>query len=443
MSTPAPFSPYLEALSRGDGTLPGAALPWLGRLRRAAQEIFAAQGLPTLRTEAWRYTPLRDWPAQGYDGSGAPPRIGLDQMPALLPAEAVAARLVFVNGRFRPDLSRREGLPEGVGLWSLGEALTQIPALLEAHLGQRAGCAGHPFLALNTAALSDGAVLHLAANREVALPVELLFLTVTEAGSESAPPLWQPRILVVAEHHSAVTLVETHQGWGEGNGFSNVAVEAVVEAGACLRHVKSQNEAANTLHIAHTAVTVRRDATYDHFALTRGARLSRHEVRVDLVEPGATAAVNGAYLLRGRQVGDTTSLITHQASHGTSTQLCKGVIDDAARGVFQGRIVVQPGAQKTNGQQINRALLLSATAEVDSKPELEIHADDVKCSHGATVGELADEALFYLRARGIDLETARSLLIAAFIGEAVDTVADDTIRAALSRMVENGLGRCG
>ena len=229
-------------------------------------------------------------------------------------------------------------------------------------------------------------------------------------------------------------MIEHHVGLGIGATFANHVAEAYVGEGAILRHYKVQREGAEAFHLSNSVAKVGKDACYDNFILTTGARLARNEVRVAL-GLGSSCNVNGAYMIGGHQHCDTTTVIEHREPHCTSREVYKGVIDDTARAVFQGKILVRHGAQKTDGYQQNRALLLSDTAEIDAKPELEIYADDVKCSHGATAGELDDEALFYLRARGIDKETARGLLIGAFLAEALEEIPEESVREAFQGII--------
>ncbi|WP_114395121.1 Fe-S cluster assembly protein SufD [Oleisolibacter albus] len=417
-ASPLPFAPFQQA------ALPGADLPWLADLRRAGRDRFAALGLPTPRNEAWKFTTLR--PLEKLSFAPVPadaPAVPVDAIPAVA---ADSHRLVFVDGRFRPDLSRRQGLPAGVTLLSLGEALSTVPAQVEAMLGRTAAVDGHALLALNAAYLADGVLLHVAKGVTVDRPIELVFLAA--GGSADAPLAWHPRLLLALEDNAEATLVEQHLGRDGAVYLSNVAAEVVAGPGARLHHYKLQEEGRDAFHLATLTTRLGRDATYDSFVLNLGARLARHEARSLLDGTGITCRVSGAYAIAGSQHSDITTLIDHAHPHCTSREVVKGVIGGQGRAVFQGKIIVRPDAQKTDGYQLNRALLLSDTAEIDSKPELEIYADDVKCSHGATAGELDDDQLFYLRARGLPLEQARALLVAAFLDEAVDEVVSEPVR---------------
>jgi len=419
--------PYIDQFQAVRATLPGQGLPWLAEMRAAGLDRFVKAGFPTSRQEAWKYTSLRPLEKLAFTPT---PILA----PAALPGDALGHlasgghRVVFVNGRFRPDLSDTGSLPTGVVLESLAGALERNPDLVADQLGRTAALDGHPLLALNMAFLADGVMLHLPKGVSLDQPVELLFIA-TPAGT---PPgnqmVWHPRILVEAEPNAHATIVERHLSLGGGTYFANVATEVVVGQGASLRHYKLQAESLDAFHLATWTARLGRDSRYETFLLNTGAKLSRNEVRSMLDDTGVEFHIGGAYAVRGSQHTDLTSLIDHAKPHGTSREVVKGVIDDRARAVFQGKIVVRPGAQKTDGHQLNRALLLSDTAEIDAKPELEIYADDVKCSHGATAGELDDDQLFYLRARGLPLDKARGLLIEAFLDECLDEISHDGVR---------------
>ncbi|MFM2041987.1 MAG: FeS assembly protein SufD [Pseudomonadota bacterium] len=429
----APVQSFIDQFAAVAPTLPGAGLPWLAELRAAGIDRFAKTGLPTRKVEAWKFTSLRPLEKLAPALAEAPANAAMaaitaGAVPALL---ADAHRLVFVNGRFDPTLSAIGALPDGVVLDSLAAALARDPELVAENLGRTATLDGHPLLALNIAFLGDGLVLDLPRGVTLDRPVEVVFLTLPGA----TPSAHYPRILVVAEENSAATLVEQHVALGDGGYYTNAAAEIVVGRNARIRHYKHQADSLAAIHTAVVTTHVHRDAVYESFSLNTGAALCRHEARTILDGTGANCHVSGAYAVRGTQHTDFTSFIDHAKPHGTSRQVVKGVIDGEARAVFQGKIVVRPDAQKTDGHQLNRALLLSDTAEINAKPELEIYADDVKCSHGATAGELDDAQLFYLRARGIPLEVARGLLIAAFLDEAMEEIGDEAVRAAFQTRI--------
>jgi Fe-S cluster assembly protein SufD len=331
--------------------------------------------------------------------------------------------LVFINGRFNAAQSSIGALPEGVILASLADTLNAQPALLESHLGKTVEIARKPMAALNTAWIEDGLALIVPRGAAVPGNIEILFI------ANGDTPVAHPRLLVSLGDNAEATLIERHLG-GAAGGFTNQVAEIALGQGANLRHYILHAEPGASMAVETVVATVGRDAHYRSFALNAGGGLVRREVEVALKDTGATAQVDGAYLVDGERHSDTTILIDHQAAHCSSRQTQKGVIDDDGRAVFQGKILVRPDAQKTDGYQLSQTLLLSPRAEIDVKPELEIHADDVKCSHGATVGRLDADALFFLRARGIPEAEARALLIQGFIGGALDEIDRDDVREA-------------
>ena len=436
-AAPQTALPYTEQFERLKAGLPGSGLDWIVALREGGAAAFALNGFPTVKNEGWRYTNLR--PLEKVAFEPAEPRSdapGFDVLPTVRAAGTSATRLVFVDGRFRHDLSSAAGLPSGVEVAGLADRLAGDPGWIAGRLGRLVDVEANPLAALNTAFLADGAVLRIGRGVEMADPIELVYVTL---GREDRATVFHPRTLIVAEPASRAVVVEHHLGYGSGVTLANHVVEVDVAEGATLHHYKVQRESGTAFHLSHGAVRIGKDACYDSFILTVGARLSRNEVRAELAGTGGTCRLNGAYMVRGQQHVDTSTFIDHAQPHCGSREVYKGAIDHTARAVFQGKILVRRGAQKTDGHQLNRALLLSDTAEIDAKPELEIYADDVKCSHGATTGELADEQLFYLRARGIPKDEARGLLIGAFLAEAIEEIPEDTVRENFQALVAGWL----
>lgn len=416
--------------------LPGADLAWLDALRSQGIEAFRANGLPNRKVEAWRYTNVSALEKQGF--APLAELAALDAVPegGALAIEG-ACRIVFVNGRLRADLSDLDGLPEGVEALSLADALGGKGGELEDLIAPASKARDGALAALNDAFMADGLVLRIAAGAVVEAPIHLISVGVPVAGQAVA---FHPRNLVVAGKGSRATLVESHIAVGEGSYFSNSVTDIRIENGATLTHAKLQDEGPKAFHVALGRVCIGDEAVYDNFTLNRGAELARNEIHARIDGSGAECRLNGAYLGTRRQHMDNTTVIEHKAPGSRSSEVFKGALDEKARGVFQGRIVVHRGAQKTDGHQLNKTLLLNRDAEMDTKPELEIYADDVKCSHGATIGELDDTALFYLRARGIDEATARDILVSAFLNEAVEELRDpglaDAFRARIEGWVE-------
>jgi Fe-S cluster assembly protein SufD len=407
-------------------TLPGQNLPWLRDLRATAIERVRQSGLPTIRNERWKYTNLKSLAGIAFESAErvASP-VALDRLPSI----AGVIRIVFVDGRLRADVSTNT-LPSGLAIASFADLLHDDPDFLrtvfaepDAHLDA--------LKALNLAFASDGYVIRLAANAIIEAPIEIIHVV---SPTDTAVAV-HTRNVVIAEANSSAVIVDRFIGDAGSVYWSQPVTDVRVGAGATLRHYRDQNEGAKAYHTAATTVSVANNGRYDSFLLTSGAALSRSEIAVTLDGPGASCRLDSGYLARGRQHVDNTTEIVHAKPQTTSAEVYKGVLDDQARGVFQGRIVVAKDAQKADGHQLNKTILLSDRAEIDTKPELEIYADDVKCSHGAAAGELDEDALFYLRARGIDQADARRMLVEAFIADALENIADASVRAAFEGRV--------
>jgi Fe-S cluster assembly protein SufD len=406
--------------------LPGARVAWVEALREKAAEAFRQQGFPTRRMEAWKYTDL----AAVTGAAFGEPLTSVDDAPAL-PA-AAHPRAVFVDGRFRPDLSTLHGVAAQVE--SLGAALPR----LEGRIGALARPENEPLAALNTMLFEDGLVIEVAAG-VAAGTLEVLSLA---AESERAPA-FHPRHLVRLGAGATLTIVETATGPAAARYLHNPVFEIEVAEGARLAHGRLQQEGHEGIFLSTVYARVAAGGTYDNFTLNAGAKLARNEIHVALTGPKAEAHMNGVQMAGDGQHVDTTTSLDHAAPDCSSRQTYKTVLAGRSRGVFQGKIHVHQVAQKTDGYQMNQALLLSPDAEIDSKPQLEIYADDVKCSHGATVGALDADHLFFLRSRGIPEAQAKTMLVEAFLTEAVEAVADEPIRAALEQGVAGWWQRQG
>ena len=427
LKTPtAPLAGDYESMA---ARLPGAALDWMGDLRGRALATYRAHGLPDRRVEAWRYTNLNGLAKLGFAPVEETESAVLDAVPEGAPLAVDGAwRIVFVNGRLRADLSDLDNPPAGVAAVGLADLLAHDPAALEGRLTDIPEGREGALAALNTVFMRDGLVLRIADGASVETPIHLISIGAPAGDGAIA---FHMRNLVTAGKASTATLVESHIGGG-GAYFSNSVADVVLEEGAALTHAKLQDEGAAAFHVALTRATLAGNAVYDSFVLHRGAELARHEIHAAIEGGGAECRLNGAYLGAGRQHIDNTTVIEHKAAGSTSREVYKGALDGHARGVFQGRITVHRDAQQSNGHQLNKTLLLSRNAEIDSKPELEIFADDVKCSHGATVGELDETALFYMRSRGIDETSARDMLVSAFLTEAVGELRHEALAGAFA-----------
>lgn len=420
--------PFIEAFrARPRGNEPA----WLTAHREASLARFGELGFPTRREEAWRFTDLRSVEVFVRGERGRQFEGALLHLPKL--AEPTH-RLFLKNGRFLEDMSEIGTLPPGVWLASTEQTLAERPDLLADAIEPSDTAGKQPFASLNAAFFETGFVLALDGGVVLDRPVEIVHLH-TAVDQETL----YFRNLVKLGAKSGATLVETYLG---GPRYWNNAVTVLrLGADSGLSHARVQGESTEAMHFSLTRAVLAERARWESFSLTLGGRLSRQDIIVRLAGEGAHLALNGAYLLRGEQEATTAIVVDHAAPGGTTRELWKGVVDDRAHGVFLGTIQVRPDAQKTDAHQLNKNLLLSRRAHVDTKPELEILADDVKCSHGATVGDLDEAALFYLRARGIDENEARRMLIEAFAADALDTVEDPALRRHLAQHVERWLGK--
>ncbi|MCU0234424.1 MAG: Fe-S cluster assembly protein SufD [Thermoanaerobaculales bacterium] len=420
-------TPFARALEAAAAAPAPAALQ---RLRSAGRARFAAAGLPDRRQEAWRFTRLRA--LEGLDFEPPPaaiPRIDVDRW-----RRPGSPLLVFVDGRFSPELSSPGELADGVVLTNLPLAAATGSAVVEAHLGRLAALDRHPFAALGTALLADGAVLWVPERTAVAAPVQLLFLST----ASPAPTVCAPRLLVVADAGSRLSFEEHHVGSGPAVLACPVS-EIVLGPDAAVEHVVVQevSEAASLVALRHVELAA--GSRYSSQAISLGGALARTDIEVVLAGERAEAALDGLSLTDGEQQAESHVLVRHARPHGSSTQLYKSVLGGASRSVFNGRIVVDPGAQKTDARQSNRNLVLSDAAVANSNPQLEIFADDVRCTHGSTVGRLDDEALFYLRSRGLDRTEAQAMLVRAFAGEILDRIREPEPRERVAALVAGKL----
>jgi Fe-S cluster assembly protein SufD len=420
-------------------------------LREAAFARFAELGLPTTQDEEWKYTSLAPLAQLQFELAAegrlqGPTLEQLDRLAGGPPGDG-AIRLVFVDGHHRPELSSHAASSGGAFIGSLAAALAERPELVERELARHADYQRDALVALNTAFIEDGAFIYLPAGEAVQAPIHLLF--VSTAGRPAGPygtstatgkaTVSQPRNLIVAGAGSQATVVETYAGLFDNVYFTNAVTEVVLGEGARLDHTKLQEESARAFHIALIQVTHGRNSRFTSHSVALGAALARNEVRALFASEGSECTLNGLYMATGKQHLDNRTLIDHQSPRCTSRELYKGVLDGHSRGVFNGRVLVRMDAQKTDARQTNRNLLLSEDALVNTKPQLEIFADDVKCAHGAAVGQLDEDALFYLRSRGLDREAARSLLTYAFASEMVNLIPVGPQRARVRELVTSRL----
>ncbi len=417
---------YAAALAPGAGTLPAGPNAWLNRLRADALERANALAVPTTRDEDWRFTDLSPLYKRAFEPASAPtnlPRAAIEQ---LFVPEA-GNRLVYVDGHYVPGLSAIGADRLSVG--TVQDSMRGATGLTEAHLTRLAGFETDPFVAVNTAYLQHGAVIGAPRDCRVERPVHLLFVS-TQPERAS-----YPRVLVVADRGAELTFIEDFVSLVDGAYFVNGVTEIVAGENAGVRHVRVQRESERAFHIATCGVSLARDARYVSQSVSFGGRISRLNHNVHQAGEGTDCELDGLALVGGRQLADTHSSIDHAQPNGRSRQRHKCIVDDAAHAVFNGRIVVRRGAQRTDSSQSSRNLLLTGRAHVDTKPQLEILADDVKCAHGATVGQLDPEQIFYLRTRGLSEAATRNLLTYAFAAEIVDRIPVAPHRARLEELV--------
>jgi Fe-S cluster assembly protein SufD len=422
---------YLETFERFEAQAkqPG----WIFPLRKAGIARFAELGFPTLQQEDWRFTnvaPIAKLPFKpAFQAS--PDGLTREAIAAFTFGRLAASRLVFVNGHYAPDLSSPGRLPQGVVVGSLAAALAGDSELIQAHLARYVQSDANPFVALNAAFFQDGGFVHLAPGRRLEVPVHLLFIsTAEEPGATS-----HPRNLIIAEAASQVTVLESYVSLAPAPALTNAVTELVLGEGASVEHAKFQDESRSAFHLAAIHAHLGRSCNLISHSIATGARLSRNSIRTTLAGEGVECILNGLYLTRGDQLADHHMVVEHAQPHCNSHEYYNGILDGRSKGVFHGRILVRPAAQKTDAKQTNKNLLLSDDATVDTKPQLEIHADDVKCTHGATIGQLNEESIFYLRARGIGAETARRMLIHAFAGEIIERIRHAPARDELDKLV--------
>ncbi len=420
--------PYVASLLAGNAAVPQSPAAWLNTRRAAALERANALTVPTTRDEEWRFTDLTPLTKLQFQPVTAAATVSMADIAGFAVAEA-AVRLTFVDGVYAPALSQRNALPAGITVELLADTLKTHAALIEPHLAKLANGANDLFTALNTAFLQHGVFIHTAKNAALKQPIHLLFVA-TRKGAAA-----YPRCLIVADTGSECCVIEDYVALGDEAYLTNAVTEVAVAPNASVRHIKLQRESGQAFHIGACTVTLAKDARYLSHAVTFGARLSRNNLTVTQQGEGAHAQIDGIALIGGRQLADTHSLMDHTKPNGTCVQSHKTIVGGAGHAVFNGKVLVRKGAQLTDSSQQSRNLLLSDKAHVDTKPQLEIFADDVKCAHGATVGQLDAENLFYLKSRGLPERQARNLLTYAFGAEIIDRIPVPSLVAQLEKSV--------
>ena len=419
---------YLADFERFKTQGPVTESSWVSQLRSAALSRFATLGFPTVRQEEWKYTNVAPiakipfaLPALGSNGRT------IDRRGPIMLGDVACAQLVFVNGRYAPALSSLRSLPQGVRVGSLAAVLHNEPQAVEPHLARYAGYQDQAFVALNTAFLEDGAFVSVSPGVILEAPIQLLFISTAPA----EPTVSYPRNLILVGPDSQAAIVESYIGVENTVYFTNAVTEVVAGEHAVMDHYRLQLESPQAFHIGTLQVNQERNSTVVSHSIAVGGALVRHDINSVLDGEGSECTLNGLYMVTGQQHVDHHTRIDHMKAQCTSRELYKGVLAGKSRGVFSGKIVVHEAAQKTDATQTNKNLLLSRDAVIDSKPQLEIFNNDVQCRHGSTIGDLDKDALFYLRARGIDAEAARTLLTYAFVSDVLSRLKIQLLRDQL------------
>jgi Fe-S cluster assembly protein SufD len=427
---------FLRAFERRFAKAEGAS--WLAKLRHSAIDRFSEVGLPTTRHEDWKYTNVE--PIGAVDFNVAQQNgveIATKDILSLCFADGAQNRLVFVDGAYSGKHSSTANLPAGTRVQSLAEVLRQNDELIAPWFARCAEFQDRSFVALNTAFMEDGAVVFIPRGCRLEAPIHVLYLSTGAA----KPVAFHPRNLIVCGEESEIKIVESYVGIGEGVYFANPVTEIAGAPGSIIDHYRLEREGNAAFHVGTISARLERAAHLTSQQVTLGGALVRNDVQAILDGEGSGCSLDGLYLTEGQQHIDNHTEIDHAQPRASSRELYKGILRGRARGVFNGKIIVRKAAQKTDARQTNKNLLLSKEAVVNSKPQLEIYADDVKCSHGSTIGQLDRDALFYLRARGVGEEDARSLLSYGFAAEILNRIKIDALRARLEEYLLNRFGR--
>ena len=433
---------YAESFGGFEKSATGQEFSWLRKLRQDGFESFSEAGFPTTRDEDWRFTNTSVISQTAFhlarNAHSLPSRAALEPFRIT----GATCQIVFVDGHFAPDLSSVGKLPAGITVGSLAVEIARNPGAIEPHLGRYLDIKRDAFGALNTAFLEDGAYVHIAKGVVASDPICVLFVST----AHDSPTVNHPRNLIVAEENSQATIVEDYVSVGADDGlgkhaFSNTVTELVAGDHSIISHYMIEREHTTSFNISTLHIHQDKGSDVASHSVLLGGSLVRNNIHPVLAGEGAECLINGLFIGNGRQHLDNYMLVEHASPHCASRQFYNGILDGHAHGVFHGRIIVHKDAQKTDAKQTNRNLLLSDTAQIDTKPQLEIYADDVKCTHGATIGQIEETALFYLRSRGIDESTARRLLLIAFASECLDRMKEGPVRAHVEKLVQQHMLR--
>ncbi|MYD35788.1 MAG: Fe-S cluster assembly protein SufD [Dehalococcoidia bacterium] len=446
MTTTSPLDTYLtdfaDAARDYHAARAGRDPEWIADIRAEALDSFRELGLPTARrgNEEYKYTDIRPLVRQGFspllitdrNSAVAAPDLDLDQL-RIGPAEW--HRVVIVDGRFAPELSAPDGLPDGIAIGSLAEGVHSDGDAVRAHLARLADYTEHGFTALNTALAAEGALVLIPRMTAIDQPIQVVYIS-TERTQGAAS---MPRTLVVAGEDSSAAIVETHVSTADDAHLTNAVTEIVVGAGSNISYCKIQQESEATYNVSTTLVEVNENANFRSMAIDIGGRLTRNNLTIIMAGEGGNSDVRGAYVITRDQHVDNQVIVDHVVGHNDMNEIYKGILDGHARSVFHGSIIVRPNAAKVNAMQVDKNLLLSNDAEADTKPAFWIYCDDVRCGHGAACGNLDEDAMFYLRSRGIEEEEARMMLIRAFVSEVVDAIQEPSIHDHVAALIATKL----
>ena len=443
MTTTSPLDTYLTDFAGAardyQAARAGRDPDWIADIRAEALDSFQELGLPTTRrgNEEWKYTDIRPLVRQGFAaptfaGPGATPAPDLDSLNVGSPSWH---RLVIVDGRYTPELSALDSLPDGVVAGNLAEAVHSQTDAVRAHLTRLADHKEQGFTALNTALAADGALILLPRMAAVEQPIQIIYVSTEQTQGTAS----MPRTLIIAGEDSSASIVETHVSMSDDAHLTNAVTEIVVGAGASISYCKVQQESEATYNVSTTQVEVNENATFRSMAIDIGGRLTRNNLTVIMAGEGSNSDVRGAYVISRDQHVDNQVIVDHLVGHNDMNELYKGILDGHARSVFHGSIIVRPNAAKVNAMQVDKNLLLSNDAEADTKPAFWIYCDDVRCGHGAACGNLDDDSMFYLLSRGIEEEEARMMLIRAFVSEIVDAIREPSIHDHVAALIADKL----
>lgn len=424
---------YIENFGKFESGLNGGASAPIHKIRKDAISYFSRLEFPTTRNEEWKYTSISPLLKQTFTPSEDHSVISKKQLNKFLFNELEHSLLVFVNGFYAEELSELKDLPEGVIAGSISDAIENHPEIVEKHFSKYADYQEQIFTALSTAYTKDGAFIYIPDGKIIGEPFHIMYVST----SENQKLLSQPRNLFVAGKNSQATIIEHYVSVDESIYFTNTVTEIFAGENAVLDHIKLQDESRNAFHIARMEVDQERNSNFSSNLISFGAVLSRNDFNTRFNDTGSECILNGLFMIDGNQLFDVHTMIDHAKPHCNSHEHYKGILDGKSRGVFNGKVMVRPDAQKTNAFQENNNIILSDSALINTKPQLEIFADDVKCSHGATIGQIEEEALFYLKSRGIGDKTARGMLIHAFATDVVNSIKVETIRNYLEEILTN------